>query len=1183
MSLRWHMVLVGIVSAYVLRAVEFPYVETLGGAAAPAHVTNVTYLARCFDNYSMGLQANGTVISWGAVPHAIPGGLPSLKSVEGAADFSIGLLSNGTVTGWGQNGAGATPPTGLSNVTAISAGQYHAVALKSDGTVAVWGLNNYQQLNVPAGLSNVTTIAAGDYCTLVVLSNGTVTGWGYNAFGKLNIPAEATNVIAIAVYEHCLALRKDGTVIGWGRNDYGQASAAFISNAAALRTGVGRSVVLHSNGTITAWGAMGVRADLNSRVVALSATEVLTLRPKINAPPVGLDVLPGSSGSFSISATGTTALTYQWFKNEVLIAGETNNTFSIAAVTTNDAGFYSVSVSDQLGGVRQSDLARLIVNGITVLTSPSNITAVAGQSAVFTAWATSTVAVAYQWQKDGTNIPGATNNSLTIINAQGTDAGTYRVLMSASTTVVTREAALSVIYPPSIVQQPTNTAIWGGVFANFYVVATGTPPLSFQWQKDGGNVPFSGTSSNYAAPSVDAGKSFRVRISNSAGTIFSSNVTFYDNSIWLITYSASAYEGDNAVFSAGVSGGGPLSFQWRRNGTDIAGATNLTLVLSNVTLADRGSAFSFACTSLGGTRSTPNATLSVWRRVPAITEQPQSVTANVGDSVSVGVVVDAAPSMSISYQWIRNGTNVPGAISNVLHYPNVQLGNAGDHFVIVNYTGTNGSGSLTSTVAAVTVIDRPWIIQQPTNIQANAGENISFSIIATSSAPVTYQWDKNGAGLLGETNSLLVFSSVSSNDIGAYRVVVSNTVGGLTRTSAVAILVLHTIPVFLAQPISVNAHAFGDSFFSVTVTSATAVAFTWRKDGVILPGGDGATLVFKHLRFSDAGTYDVIAATPAGSATSAPVTLTVSSNRPQGTVISLGGPMVPPGLTNAVAISAGPHLNTATLADGSVHKWTDRTGYYLFGGGETTEMTNILSVVSGDLRAYALNESDAVLNWGGSGSPSGVSNVIAMNFVGDLSFPDVVFADGTMSSYSVPTGVSNIVAAATWPNYGVALLRNGNVISWPTFTPASWEVIDSNVISITSGSYTALNADGRIRGGPLDGLTNVVAMAARCCLALLSDGTVVTADNSRPATNAFALSTSAKHSLVLTTNPPTPIISASLASNAVTVETPISVSGYILESATNITGPYTPFSTFTNDLLFPVGSESRRFFRLRKN
>ena len=170
---------------------------------------------------------------------------------------------------------------------------------------------------------------------------------------------------------------------------------------------------------------------------------------------------------------------------------------------------------------------------------------------------------------------------------------------------------------------------------------------------------------------------------------------------------------------------------------------------------------------------------------PAIVNQPSNQTTIVDGSVNFLVTVTGtAP---LSYQWRKNGASISGASSGALTLTDVQLSDAGSYTVVVG----NVAGNTTSNAATLTVNVPAAISAQPISQTVNAGTAATFTAAATGTAPLTYQWRKDGTPILGATTATFTLSSVQPTDAAAYTVVISNPAG--SSTSNVAILAV-TIP-----------------------------------------------------------------------------------------------------------------------------------------------------------------------------------------------------------------------------------------------------------------------------------------------------------------------------------------------------------------------------------------------------
>ena len=162
--------------------------------------------------------------------------------------------------------------------------------------------------------------------------------------------------------------------------------------------------------------------------------------------------------------------------------------------------------------------------------------------------------------------------------------------------------------------------------------------------------------------------------------------------------------GQAATFSVVVSGSGPVSYQWLKNGTNIVGATNATYTTPTLVAADNGATFSVVVGNSAGsvTSSVATLTLTDVPIPPAITSQPSSQMVNVGQPAAFTVA--ATGTAPLYYQWQKNGTNIAGATSATDTIAAAQLTDAGSYAVIV----TNSVGSVTSSAATLTVNDPTW-------------------------------------------------------------------------------------------------------------------------------------------------------------------------------------------------------------------------------------------------------------------------------------------------------------------------------------------------------------------------------------------------------------------------------------------------------------------------------------------
>jgi sugar lactone lactonase YvrE len=160
---------------------------------------------------------------------------------------------------------------------------------------------------------------------------------------------------------------------------------------------------------------------------------------------------------------------------------------------------------------------------------------------------------------------------------------------------------------------------------------------------------------------------------------------------------------------------------------------------------------------------------------------------------------------------------------------NVSYNNVGSYDVIV----TGPYGSVTSSVALLTVLAAPLITAQPLSQFAPVGGNAAFSVAVISPPTFEYHWQFDGTNLDNATNASLALADVSTNEAGSYTVVVTNNYGSVT--SAVAVLAVGLAPVINSEPSCQTALVGGAASFTVAVSGTGPFTYQWQLNGVNLP------------------------------------------------------------------------------------------------------------------------------------------------------------------------------------------------------------------------------------------------------------------------------------------------------------------------------------------------------------
>jgi hypothetical protein len=168
---------------------------------------------------------------------------------------------------------------------------------------------------------------------------------------------------------------------------------------------------------------------------------------------------------------------------------------------------------------------------------------------------------------------------------------------------------------------------------------------------------------------------------------------------------------------------------------------------------------------------------------PSLTVQPVSVTVTAGQQAAFSV--SASSTAPISYQWRKNTANISGATAASYTTLATTMGDSGSKFDVVV---RNSVGSITSSQATLTVTAAPvapTITTQPANQTVNAGQTATFSVVAAGTAPLSYQWQKNGADITNATSSSYTTPVTTTSDSGEmFRVKVTNSAGSVTSNSA---------------------------------------------------------------------------------------------------------------------------------------------------------------------------------------------------------------------------------------------------------------------------------------------------------------------------------------------------------------------------------------------------------------
>ena len=596
-----------------------------------------------------------------------PNGDPDGDGMNNLQEYQTGnnpLQTRTQVLAWGDNSSGqCNVPLDLTNATAVAGGDDYngtngfTAVLRSDGTMQAWGDNVYGQTNV-AGLNGVTKIAAGSHHGLALLTNGTVFAWGSwwttddsnNVIYPIaSVISGLTNVVKIAAgVDHDLALRANGAVNAWGyyTNESWVAVPTNLPPAQAIAAGWFHSVALLTNGTVAVWGEnwndLGGFHITNlpaglSNVTAIAAGALHTMALKTDGTVVTWGVGNGIATNF-------------W---EGLFAdGQSTTPAGLSNVVAIAAGsFYSVAL--------QSD-GTLVVWG-------------AGFSA-----------------------PSYKVNQLS-----GLVSGWHHAL-------AIRGGRLT----PIITTQPASQTVLMGTNATFAVQAIGLAGTTYQWQFNTVNLAgkTNATLTLTNVPGSAAGN-YRCVVSANDGSVTSSNAVLTVVLPPVITYfstptNRTVMDGTDITLQVmaatpGNPAGYPVSYQWRFNGTDIAGANSTNYTFSSLFTGN----YSVNVTNAIGSTNV------VWHIVS--TNAPVNVT----NDLLLIYNTNSTDSKTVLDYYLAHRPGVAGANVLGIGWPGIYITNApNDGFIFTGLTNITDYETITPSGFTNQVLNPVlnWLTANPT-------------------------------------------------------------------------------------------------------------------------------------------------------------------------------------------------------------------------------------------------------------------------------------------------------------------------------------------------------------------------------------------------------------------------------------------------------------------------------------
>lgn len=338
--------------------------------------------------------------------------------------------------------------------------------------------------------------------------------------------------------------------------------------------------------------------------------------PMVVEQPVGLSAYVGDPANLRATIAGTTPIQFQWNKDGVVLAGATNATLAISTAALTDTALYDLIATNAYGSVRTATVYLSVTKRPQTITFNAPATAlVAGTGFALGATSSANLPVTFTLVSgaaviNGTALTGSGGPVVVRASQVGTDA--IAAADPVDRTFVFASGGLS----PFITSPPVDFSATGGTTVTLRATAIGTPAPTYQWSKDG-ELLAGATGPALVLPSVtlaDTGR-YAVAATNPLGTATASaNLTVrVAPTVVSAPASQTAFAGDIVRLAVSVAAFPAPTYQWRRNSTVIAGATNSSLTFNGVRAADAGR-YDVVITNALGTVTTAPATLTVTTR-----------------------------------------------------------------------------------------------------------------------------------------------------------------------------------------------------------------------------------------------------------------------------------------------------------------------------------------------------------------------------------------------------------------------------------------------------------------------------------------------------------------------------------------------------------------------------------------
>jgi hypothetical protein len=322
----------------------------------------------------------------------------------------------------------------------------------------------------------------------------------------------------------------------------------------------------------------------------------LPMNPYLEEQPQDQIVIEKQPVVLRVRALSHSALHYQWFHSvdgvEKAIPNATSSTWRVTSASEATIGDYRVRIRNAHGTEFSQSAAVRVQLKPRVKQQPTLLVVTAGEATTLSPTFVGEPSLDFQWFKNRQPIPGASTASLPLSSLSWADAGSYQLRISNHLGQTLSKPIQVVVHSPPVLLSsiPTLAVPSGGSAVLTHQIA-GSPVYRYQWLRDSLPLPNQNRSSLKLTGTAGIEGNYSLRVSNAFGETLSppTQVTLYDRLRITSQPTAQTVLGNQqASFTVEAQGSAPLSYQWQKNGRDLPGANQSSLILASATWSDRG-------------------------------------------------------------------------------------------------------------------------------------------------------------------------------------------------------------------------------------------------------------------------------------------------------------------------------------------------------------------------------------------------------------------------------------------------------------------------------------------------------------------------------------------------------------------------------------------------------------------